>query len=393
MHEIQVGVGVSRKRDTGEATHEALRLAANRTNLNQMDWAVVFFTSPHIPKAEEIRNIIRQETQCPHIVGCSAMGVLTLDGEVSGTAGLAIMLGSTPQFRFASFAHWQEYYDSPSVNQQLKETLVEFAAPSPLLFLLADAYTQLPYNLINALNYVSTHPLTFGGGACDDGARQRSLLFSANSLCEDGIAGLCLADVNRFAVGITHSCMPIGDPMFITEVKDNVIVSLDGYPALEVYATIASGQGCTDIDTAAQKILLGFPMDNENPNFVGEACVVRPLDGIDVDTKGLLVPQIVKEGGLVSLMLRSSATAQQDLYSMLQRLKEQNPETPAFGFYFNCAGRGEGLYGHSNVDVEAIEETLGTFPLIGFEGGFQFASVPAGLHLYIYTGVLVLVYS
>jgi small ligand-binding sensory domain FIST len=60
--------------------------------------------------------------------------------------------------------------------------------------------------------------------------------------------------------------------------------------------------------------------------------------------------------------------------------------------YFNCASRGEALYGRPNVDTQLIQETLGDFPLIGFFGAYELAQMPQGVQLYTYTGVLVLVY-
>ena len=77
---------------------------------------------------------------------------------------------------------------------------------------------------------------------------------------------------------------------------------------------------------------------------------------------------------------------------MLLRLKKQNSNSPTFGIYFNCASRGEALYGRSNVDTQIIREILGEFPLIGFFGAYELAQMPQGVQLYTYTGVLVLVY-
>ena len=73
-------------------------------------------------------------------------------------------------------------------------------------------------------------------------------------------------------------------------------------------------------------------------------------------------------------------------------LKNQNPSMPTFGIYFNCASRGDGLYGRPNVDTQLIRETLGDFPLIGFFGAYEMAQMPLGVQLYTYTGILVLVY-
>ena len=95
---------------------------------------------------------------------------------------------------------------------------------------------------------------------------------------------------------------------------------------------------------------------------------------------------------LILLAYRSQKTAEKDLKSMLERLKKQNTEIPTFGVYFNCASRGEALYGRPNVDTNFIHQILGEFPLIGFFGAYEMAQMPQGVQLYSYTGVLVLIY-
>ncbi len=390
---IQVGVGLSQQENSGAAALEATSEALKRAELQKADWVLVFLSTIHIPHAEQIRQTLIQETQCQQVAGCSGAGVLTEQKEVIGSAGLAVMVGASPDMPSKAFIHRQADRDYPSVSQQLKETLETFEASDPVVFLFPDAYSQLPYNLINTLNYVSTKPLTFGGGACDDGSRQRSVEIGPHATFTDGVSGLCLGGTSQLSIGVTQSCTPIAEPLFITKVEENVIVSLDNYSALEVFSTLAANQGFQNIETAAQQILIAFPLDKENPDFSGESCVVRHLAEIDVSRQGLIVPQLVEEGGVLSLMHRNAVTAENDLYEMLERLKTSNPETPVFGIYFNCAARGEVLYGRPNVDTEAIRETLGEFPIIGFLGSFEMASVPAGLQLYSYTGVLVLFYK
>ena len=77
---------------------------------------------------------------------------------------------------------------------------------------------------------------------------------------------------------------------------------------------------------------------------------------------------------------------------MLHRLKDKKEGLPTFGIYFNCASRGEALYGQPNVDITYIREILGEFPLIGFFGAYEMAQLPQGVQLYSYTGILVLIY-
>ena len=389
---MRVGVGLSQQEEAVSATLEATRTALQEANLQKPDWVLVFLSSSHMRHAEEIRLTLAEETQCQEIAGCSGAGILTHQEEVIGRAAVAVMVGAS-DLPAKAFIHRQEHPDMPSVSQQLKETLEGFQAPNPMVLLFPDAYNQMPYNLINTLNYVSTKPHVFGAGACDDGSRQHSVEIGPQCAFTDGVSGLCLGGLSQRAIGVTQSCMPIGEPLFITKVAENVIVSLDGYPALEVFSTLATHQGIEDFETAARNILLAFPLDKESPEFTGESCLVRHLSGVDVAQQGLVVPQLVEEGGVLSLMYRNAITAENDLHAMLERIKQQNPLTPLFGIYFNCAARGESLYQRPNVDTEAIRETLGDFPMIGFFGGFEMASVPAGLQLYSYTGVLVLFYQ
>ncbi|MBF0286843.1 MAG: FIST C-terminal domain-containing protein [SAR324 cluster bacterium] len=391
---IQIGVGLSQQKEAVSAVREASKMALNQAKIQNADWVLVFLTTAHIPHAEQIRQTVEIETQCHNIAGCSGSGILTHNEEIIGNFGLAVMVGECPGMESKAFIHRQEYQNSPSISQQLKETLESFDAPSPLVLLFVDAYHQWPYNIVNTLNYVRTKPRVFGAGACDDGSRQHSVAIGPGSTFTDGVSGLCFGGANNYIIGVTQSCTPIGEPLFITKVEENVIVTLDGYPALEVFATLASKQGFQDFDTAAQQVLIGFPLNKDEPVFTGESCLVRQLDGIDVSNQGLVVSEIVEEGGVLSLMLRSPVTAEHDLHQMLGRIKTaKGDETPVFGIYLNCSARGEALYGRPNVDTEAIRDSLGEFPIIGFSGGFELATVPAGLQLYSYTGVLVLFYT
>ena len=387
----QIGVGLSRNPDTLSALEEALQSAYAHSDLQQVDWGLVFFTAPHLPQAEEIRSQLVTETGCRALAGCSGAGVLTGDGEVTGDPALAVMLAHTPGVTPLAFAKYQELPDSASVNQQLKETLERFHDDA-LVLLFPDVYRNQPFNFINTMNYAKTRPVVFGAGSCDDGRLQESVQLGADGTVRCGAGGLALAGIPRYRVGVTQSCVPLGDPMFITEVKDNLIMRLDDHPALEVFVTVGSELGLTSLESAAHHLLLSFPLDPEKPEFTAEAALVRNLTGIDVPSQGLEVPQLIEEGMVVSFAYRSPVTAEQDLYGMLERLKAEEPELPGFGVYFNCAARGEALYGRADVDTDAIREVLGEFPLVGFFGGYELACVPAGLQLYSYTGVLVLAY-
>jgi small ligand-binding sensory domain FIST len=182
----------------------------------------------------------------------------------------------------------------------------------------------------------------------------------------------------------------VGEPHFITQAKDFVLVELDGRPALHTFIDQGRALGIEDFQQAANQLLFGFPLDSQQPRFSGESCLVRPLAGFDQASHGLVVPYPFKPQSTMGFMFRNPDTAEKDMARMVDEIGDQLSGPPDFGLYFDCAARGRGLYGRPDVDVQAIHQRLGEFPLIGMFGGFEVATALGIPQVYTYTGVLVL---
>ena len=83
----RVGVGVSRESKPEAAVAEVLYSAIKENNLPKVHWVIIFFTSEHFVHAGRLHELIEEQTKCQSIVGCSGMGVIT--GEVEITQELA----------------------------------------------------------------------------------------------------------------------------------------------------------------------------------------------------------------------------------------------------------------------------------------------------------------
>ena len=388
----RIGVGVSKKTNPEAAIAEVLNSAVKKAQLPEVHWVMIFFTSDHFVHAGRLHEIIREYTNCECIAGCSGMGVLSGEGEITQGPGLVLMAGFTPELRLQALAKYQELEYSAGVAQQLREALESYGEQNPLFFFFPDIFQHPPHNFINMFNYLKINPSIFGGGSCNDGSQETSIQFGPNIVTLNGAGGLALSGVSEFHAGVTQSCATLGEPMFVTETKDDLILSLDGKPALEVFTEVAKEFQFKNMEEAAQQLLLSFPLDPEKPVFTGEGAMARHVTGVDVTSQGITTSQIVHQGGVVSFAYRNHKSAEIDIRAMLTRLKNKNDKLPSFGVYFNCSSRGEALYGRTNVDTQIIREILGEFPLIGFFGGYELAQMPQGVQLYTYTGVLVLVY-
>ena len=387
-----VGVGVSSESNPEAAVAEVLNSAIKEVNLAQIHWVLIFFTPDHFVHAGRLHELILEQTKCECIAGCSGMGVISGEGEIIQGPGLVLMAGFTPELHLKALAKYQELEHSAGVTQQLREELENFGDEKSLFLFFPDVYQHQPNNFINMFNYLKSSPSVYGGGSCNDGNQETSIQFGPNIVTLNGAGGMAMAGMKNFVAGVTQSCATLGEPMFVTETKDDLILSLDGKPALEVFTEVAKEFEFRDMEQAAEQLLLSFPLDPEEPLFTGEGAIARHITGVDVNSQGITTSQIIHQGGVVSFAYRNHKSAEIDIRAMLTRLKNKNTNTPDFGIYFNCASRGEALYGRSNVDTQIIKEILGDFPLIGFYGGYELAQMPQGVQLYTYTGVLVLVY-
>ena len=388
----RVGVGLSKETDPDLAIAEVINSAVTEAQLPEVNWVLIFFTEEHFVHAGRLHELILEKTQCECITGCSGMGVISHEEEITNGPGLVLMAGYTPEIRPLALAKYQELEYSAGVTQQLSEALNDFSEEQPLFFFFPDVFQHQPHNFINMFNFLNNKTAVFGAGSCNDGSQETSIQFGPDIVTLNGAAGLAFERVPEFHAGVTQSCATLGEPMFVTEVKDDLILSLDGIPALEVFTEIAKELDFKDMEEATQQLLLSFPLDPEQPVFNGEGALARHVTGIDLATQGITTAEIIHQGGVLSFAYRSPKTAEEDLREMLLRLKKQNSDSPTFGMYFNCSSRGEALYKRSNVDTQLIREILGEFPLIGFFGAYELAQMPQGVQLYTYTGVLVLVY-
>jgi len=142
------------------------------------------------------------------------------------------------------------------------------------------------------------------------------------------------------------------------------------------------------VETAG--VFAGLAMDPAKSPLGRGDFLVRALLGADRDTGAVAVAEPVRVGQTIQFQIRDAEAARSDLEEMLQGVtRALGGRRPAFGLYFDCAGRGAGLYGVADHDIGLIRERLGAFPLVGFFGNGEFAPVGARNHFHTYTGVLV----
>ena len=197
-----------------------------------------------------------------------------------------------------------------------------------------------------------------------------------------GIAGLMLAPGVSVATALTQGCMPIGPVRRIDEARDNVVMVVDGRPALAVFCEDVGPELAQDLRRIGGLIFAGLPVTGSDTGDY----LVRNMLAIDPGRGWLVLGAEVSAGDTILFCRRDPESARRDMVRMVRQLAGRLNGPPKAGVYVSCVARGAALFGDAGVETGLIRETLGEFPLIGFFANGEISRD----RLYGHTGVLTL---
>lgn len=221
-------------------------------------------------------------------------------------------------------------------------------------------------------------PGAFFVGALASG-RERNLVV-ADTVHEGGVAGLLFSSDVPVVTSHTQGCQPIADKHVITACERNILIELDGRPALEVFKQDIGEVLAQDLQRIGGYIFAGLPIRGSDTGDY----LVRNLIGLDVEQQLVAIGDIVTTGDEVLFCRRDGNSARADMQHMLDDIQSRLPGAARGALYFSCLGRGRYQFGDNSEELGMIRETLGDIPLAGFfANGEIFHN-----RLYGYTGVL-----
>lgn len=377
----RAGVGVSVNNHSHQAAAEAARAALVQAGLARADAVLCFSTSDHYLQAEDLLSTLQEVCDTEAVVGASGAGVLNGKTEIEGASGLVVMVLASELVSFQPVL----VSDVDELGEWWSLRMADVAEEPSLFVCLPDTYSIAPEELLAAMDEVAPGLPVVGGGSVDDGSGERSFQFGPPGVKRGAVAGMIISGVDA-SVGVTQACVPLSDPLIITRSEGFVVEELGGRPALEVMSEVVRG-----LDLRAG-VFAGLSCVDSQTFGPGEY-MVRPITAYDPLKKRFSVASKVTEGQSLVFAHREPRSARQDMERLLsdQWKALSGRRAPAFGLYFNCTGRGRGLYGQTGVDTALIRAHLGAFPLAGLFTGMELAPAAGRNRLQLFSGVLVLV--
>ena len=385
---IHVGVGHSQNLSTVEAAERATLMAMGNAGIAKADLAIVFATINYQTEYEDLYQTVQSNANCDELIGCSGMSVLTSAGEFEEEPALAVMVIRSEEISAVSLS---AHGTASEVSEQIQKDIQLGIGDDSLLVIFPDIRAVNPAELVAHIGSDGSVLPIVGAAVSGDATGAQMYHWKGETATEGGMTGVLLTGDFNTEIGVAQGCQPIGSPREVTRAEGRVIFELDGEPALENFKGTLQVLTQDDIRRSGGTVFVGIAMDPENKNPIRGDFLIRNLIGINEEHDALAVSEEVMEGQLVQFHLRNPNAAAEEIQVILARLAEKTRQhPPAFGLYFNCLGRGKGLYGAANHDIGVIQEKFPGLPVIGFFGNSEFAPIGGRNFAHAYTGVFVL---
>ncbi|WP_295548676.1 FIST N-terminal domain-containing protein [uncultured Pseudacidovorax sp.] len=418
---------------TGHATHPDWRMAAGLV-LAQLraqmalpayesapSLGLLYVTDHYTAEAADILDLLAAEL--PDVsdwAGAVAAGIVANAAEYIDEPAIGVMLLGVPADQYRVFsgvaplaASGHAPGDGPNAGFSARCALVH-ADPQTL---------ELP-ELIAEIAGRTDEGLLFGGLASGRaGALQFALggngtvagQGATRGVFEGGLSGVAFGPGVELATQVTQGCQPVSRQREITGADDNLLLTLDGRPALDVLLEdleISLERDPQQAIDTVRATLVGLSAAGTDgvrvTGDLGPQARVRHIIGLDPKRRAVAIADRAEAGMRMSFCRRNAQAARADLMRICAEIRESlEPQVQSLAsaqalalsetdasphparriagaVYISCVGRGGPHFGAPNAELQILRHALGDVPLTGFFAGGEIA----GHHLYGYTGVL-----
>ncbi len=368
---MALSAGVGRASSRGSASTQAAELWKGATaNLSAPPRALILF-SPFSGKEHlgVVAELSRLSGGCPLIGGTTygailgssleeeAHVLLALSGDIRAGLGLGTGL-----------AH-DAFAAGRSAAQRAAAAL---EGPGKLLILFHEPQMGDCARLVDGVRSVLGENFPVVGGGTGTGLIMEqspvSKQFLGTRVLAGGCAAMLLGGEFRLSFGFSHGAVAVGKPFTLTKAKGNILVELDGRPALEVLeetlgVACSSGLPFSAFSVSCGKLEEGF-----------EEFPLMGFWGADRARKTVLCGTPIQEGRrYVFVRTRSDSILEDTRRAAREAARALKPSTARLALVFDCYGRKIqlGSQGLIQAELKALAEAAGSAPLVGMYSGSE----------------------
>ena len=374
---------ISAAPDLARAARDTVGAIQSELGADEPDLVIAFPSYAHGAAYERAPAILREAFPDAVILGCSAQSVIGAGRELEEGPGFSLTAAVLPNVELHPFG-----IDPATLPQkQLGPELFGVPADThPHFILLADPFTTQTEQLVQCLDAGYPSGVKIGGLASGGQQRGENALFLGDDVRRFGLVGVALAgDVHVDAI-VAQGCRPVGQPMFVTRSRENLLLELDGRAPGELLQDVYAGLSPADRALFRTSLFCGIVMREDQVEYRQGDFLIRNLIGMDDESGAIAVAADLEHAHVVQFHLRDARTSAEDLNGCLARYAaSERSSAPEGALLFSCLGRGEQLYGEPEHDSRVFRQHLGTVPLGGFFCNGEIGPVHDRTYLHGYT--------
>ena len=402
----------------------ALVVAQIRGQMAQMAYTqapnlgIVYFSDHFAQHAGALLEVLQDEF--PGVTdwsGSVGVGVIASHAEYRGEPALAVMLAALPAHAYRLFSGVAPLPLAVASASSWQQALVHADADLPdlpgLLRELAERTQDA--QLLGGVSSSVVAPVQL--------AWSKSHAPAHSGVLQGGLSGIAFAPHAGVLQASTQGCQAVSERLRITALQDNVLLTLNGYPALDVLEEVMQVRVDEQPEAATRKMrhiqVALETEEHEQRMYMGQLAPkahVCALVGVDTQRRGIVLAESALHQRHLRFCQRNWTAARADLLRMCAELRETlSPADALFvqggmapqgvgedvdtdaptdsaeraiagAVYISHIERGGDYFGANNGEIALLHQVLGDIPLVGM---FSTGEI-AGQQLNRYGGVLML---
>ena len=396
----QAGVGFSENPKSGNAGVEAANAAMAEAGVDECDLAIMYSTAKHDPTElrDGVRSVIGPDAR---LIGGYAIGAITKEklGYEGYQVGVAVV--SSASMQVDMFIEKGLPGNERDVGVALGEQVEskEYDGTPNILLMYDSIKDKPPEGVVFNMNLATpliegmgqslkAWPPAAGVGMIGDWQSSPTYQWFDDRIEQQSAMALVLSGDVRMDTIIMHGCKPSSGYHTITRAEHNVVLEIDGKPAVEAIAGLL-GDAFKSWEDYPFFVTLGLNKGDKFGEFKEEEYANRLVMGVDKERGGLIMfePDL-QAGHEVQLMRRSIDFNYigERVEDLLERVGDRKP---FLALYIDCAGRASAYSGTEREEAEEVQKAIGArMPLLGMYSGVEIAQVGEDIQALDWTGVL-----
>jgi small ligand-binding sensory domain FIST len=345
---------------------------------------IAFATADYRPYLQDFLELVQLHAHATLIVGGSASGLIGTGVEAENGSGFSLQLLSLPSTRLCPITFNEDQSDDFTEEQW--KSAVGRAADSDAWLFFGNPLKVAAEPWLNAWSAAFPGVPTFGG-LLSGGARGDDVFVFHNRKEVDAGIAIGLKGGVKIHTLVSQGCRPIGEPHAITSANENVVKSIGSLPAYERLNESFESLSAEDKARAAGNIFAGLAVTEYVDDFKTGDFLIRNLVDFDPNTGAVALAAYPRVGQTLQFQLRDRHSADEELCHLLSNKKNEGIK-PFASLLFVCGGRGEGLFGKTSHDAEALQDHFGPIPSAGLFCNGEIGPVGGTNFVHGYTAVL-----